>query len=343
MGFRSCADPGALQKICDRLGPGAVQSFFWRWASRLPSPWTAADHRAGYVYAWAFRQFEVSDPRVFDRPAAGRAGFEGVIRDPLDIGRPDPVALMFQRPVTRRTPGVFRTRGITEGVDPTLCAYYKSSRIQPYFKEGRALRTETVIRDTRDFGIGRRVCARNWNALRAAGESASARLCEAQAHDAMPAPDVATFHAVTRPSTTADALYASALRLGDARVMAVFAALVGFCHLVDGFTNRQLVDRTAALLHAAYTSRQATDDLRRLRRKGLIEGVPHTRRHPRTALGRRMAVLFTKAYGRVLTPALRALDPALPDSLVPRSPLASAWRTFEAALERFVARALVAA
>ena len=30
-GFRGCDDPQALQKICDRLGPGAVQSFFWRW------------------------------------------------------------------------------------------------------------------------------------------------------------------------------------------------------------------------------------------------------------------------------------------------------------------------
>ena len=30
-GFGSCEDPRALQRICDRLGPGAVKSFFWRW------------------------------------------------------------------------------------------------------------------------------------------------------------------------------------------------------------------------------------------------------------------------------------------------------------------------
>jgi hypothetical protein len=67
---------------------GAVKSFFWRWLHRLPSPFTVADMRAGYTYDLAFRQFEVSDTRVFDRPAAGRAFFEGVIRDHLDVGRP---------------------------------------------------------------------------------------------------------------------------------------------------------------------------------------------------------------------------------------------------------------
>ena len=83
--------------------------------------------------------------------------FEGVIRDHLDVGRPDQIALIFHRRVNGRTPGKFRTRVIRRGVDPILCCYYKSSRIKQYFKEGRALRTETVIY-TGDFGIGRRVC-----------------------------------------------------------------------------------------------------------------------------------------------------------------------------------------
>jgi hypothetical protein len=110
-GFRGCDDPAGLQRICDRLGPGAVKSFFWRWARRLPSPFTVADLRAGYVYELAFRQFEVSDTRVFDRPAAGRAFFEGVIRDHLDVGRPSSMSLIFNRRVGKRTPGTFRTRG----------------------------------------------------------------------------------------------------------------------------------------------------------------------------------------------------------------------------------------
>lgn len=43
------------------------------------SPLTTANLRAGYVHDLAFRQFEVSDTRVFTRPQAGRAFVEGLI------------------------------------------------------------------------------------------------------------------------------------------------------------------------------------------------------------------------------------------------------------------------
>ncbi|HET8580078.1 MAG TPA: hypothetical protein VFL31_03690 [Nitrospiraceae bacterium] len=342
-GFRSCSDAAALQKICDRLGPGAVQSFFGRWWRRLPSPFTDADVRAGYGYQMSSRQFEVADTCVFDRPPAGRMWFEGVIRDHLDIGRPDQIALIFHRRVSSRTPGTFRTRVISRGVDPTLCCYYKSSRVKQYFKEGRALRTETVICNPDDFGIGRRVCAQNWNALRAVGESANRCLCDAEAADAQPAPDVATFCQVTRPSTTDDGLYAPALRFGEPRVMSILAALVGFCFLIRGFTNRQLVERVRGLLQSPYTSRQATYDLRRLRRKGIIVKISGTQRYQLASLGRRVAVLFTKTYGRVLAPGLSMLDPRLPDDVAARNRLSTTWHGFEGALDEFIQENLVAA
>lgn len=77
----------------------------------------------------------MSDTPVFDRPAAGRAFFEGVIRDDLKGGRPDQVSLPFDRKVTARKPGGFRTKVITRGADPQLSCYYKSSRLKQYWKE----------------------------------------------------------------------------------------------------------------------------------------------------------------------------------------------------------------
>ena len=280
-GFRSCDDPALLQRVCDRLGPGAVTGFFWRWFHRLPSPFTHADLRAGYVYELAFRQFEVSDTRVFTRPAAGRAFFEGLIRDHLDLGRPDQVSLVFGRKVRlagpHPTPGTFRTKVITSGVDPQIVCYYKSSRLKQYFKEHRALRTELVICDTRDFGVGRRLTYENWNALRDVGEHANQRLCDAEAASARPAPDVATLNQVARPSITSDGQHAPALRFGDARVMALMAAITGFCHLITGFDNPALVQRMRALLDDnSYSTRQATYDLRRLRRKQIIHRIEGT-------------------------------------------------------------------
>ena len=106
-------------------------------------------------------QAEFSLTQVLDRPVTGRIFFEGVIRENLDIGRPDQVQLIFERRILRKganvTPGRFRTRVITQGVYPSLHVDYKATRIKQYHKEGRALRTETTINNTRDFDIGKRL------------------------------------------------------------------------------------------------------------------------------------------------------------------------------------------
>ncbi|MGH9374529.1 MAG: hypothetical protein ACRD15_23685 [Vicinamibacterales bacterium] len=99
-------------------------------------------------------QVEVCRTQVFDRPLRGREFFEAIIRDHLDLGRPDQVQLLFPRKITRATPGRFATRVITEGVNPSLHIAYKRCHIKQYLKEERALRTETTFNDTDDFGIG---------------------------------------------------------------------------------------------------------------------------------------------------------------------------------------------
>jgi hypothetical protein len=58
---------------------------------------------------------------------------------------------------------------------------------------------------------------------------------------------------------------------------------------------------------------------------------------------RRVAVLFTKTYGRILAPGLAALDSRLPAELARRSPLATAWRQFDCALDNFISEALTTA
>ena len=78
-----------------------IERFFARWEARLPSPFTVEDRLRGYRYALSIRQLEVSDTRVFDPPAAGRAWFEQPLVDQLTLGRPDHVSVVFAR---RRQP-----------------------------------------------------------------------------------------------------------------------------------------------------------------------------------------------------------------------------------------------
>ena len=77
---------------------------------------------------------EVSLTQICDRPLRGREFFEEVIRDNLDLGRPDRVQLIFDRVVTKKTPGEFRTRVIQDGVHPSLHINYKKLRPEAVFQ-----------------------------------------------------------------------------------------------------------------------------------------------------------------------------------------------------------------
>ena len=60
---------------------------------------------------------------------------------------PEQIELIFGTRILPSTPGVFATRVVTRGVDVTVNVAYKHSRTKEYFKEGRALRIETVGND----------------------------------------------------------------------------------------------------------------------------------------------------------------------------------------------------
>ena len=156
-GILSCADPERLQKICNGLSAAKIDALLRKWLRRLPHPFTAADRQAGYRYDVSILQAEFSLTQVLDRPVHGRLFFEQVIRENLDLGRPEEVQLIFNRRITRGTPGRFRTRVLTQDVTPSLNVYYKNTRIKQYHKEKRALRTETTINNTYDFAIGKRL------------------------------------------------------------------------------------------------------------------------------------------------------------------------------------------
>ena len=340
-GFARCENPEGLAEICNGLSERDIFAFFDRWMRDvLPSPFTAAE-RGRYRYRLSVRQIELSDTRVFDRPQAGRAWFEQTIRDQLDIGRPDKVQIIFDRKVTRRTPGRFQTKVITKGVEPVLQAHYKHSKVKQYFKEGRALRTETTVNDPYDFGIQRTLSADTWQQLRAIGQQVNDRLLDAQLQACQCAPDPTTLQRLVSPSIE-DGQPAPALHFGDPRVMALFACLCSFQHLFAGLTNRTLRPQLAELI-PGYSGGQMTYDLRRLRRKGLIRRLPRSQRYEITSFGRRTAVFFTKTYVRIVNPALAELDPNLPDEIANHHSLARAWRAYERALDDKIKQAAIAA
>src|SRR5438874_2426554 len=108
------------------------------------------------------RQIEISRTIVFTAPRHARGFFEALVADNLDIGRPEQVELIFtgkneRRGRPRTHPLTFKTKVVTRGVDVTVNAFYKHSRIKQYLKDGRALRIETVVNSPDDLGVARRL------------------------------------------------------------------------------------------------------------------------------------------------------------------------------------------
>ena len=110
-GFAAVDDVEGLQNICDSFGPEQIDALLRKWLRILPNPFTDDDEAAGYRYELSILQAEFSLTQMFDRPVSGRIFFEQVLRDNLDIGRPDHVGLIFDRRIIskgrRRTPGRF--------------------------------------------------------------------------------------------------------------------------------------------------------------------------------------------------------------------------------------------
>jgi len=339
-GIASCADPARLQTLADGLSAERIERFARKWLALVPRPLTAADRAAGYDYELSVLQAEFSLTQVLDAPLTGRLFFEQVIRENLDLGRPDQVALIFSRRITRRTPGRFRTRVLTAGVTPSLYVDYRSSRIKQYHKEGRALRTETTINDPRDFSIGKRLS--NLAALRQVGFSANRRLLHVQriSHDCTIGE--ARFHELSNP-VHAGSQRAAALRFGTERVQALLGALVIFRLLPAGFAAADLRAHLAPLLGLrpdALSQGRLTYELRRLRLHGLIERIPRTHRYRVSDRGLHDALFLSRAYARLLRPGLAELTS--PIGAHP-SPLRRQFDAVDAAIDSYIEKVNLAA
>src|SRR3954452_9715517 len=304
-GFLCCSQPQRLQEICDALGPEDIDRVFRKWLRRIPLPLQQEDRWAGYDWDLSIWQMEVSLTQIFDRPLRGREFFEEIIRDNLDLGRPDRVQLVFDRVVTRKTPGEFRTRVIQDGVYPSLHINYKNFDLKQYFKEGRGCRTEGTFRNTKDFGVNKGLT--NLPYLQKIGRQINRRLLEVErvSHNSGLSGD--SIQRVVQPTVSDEGEKAPALKFGQPRVMALFLALTLFHHLIDGFHNRDLRELVVDLLGVTaseYTASQMTYHLRRLRLKGLIFRPPKTNRYFLTPYGCKVARLFSRLEARVFRPAM---------------------------------------
>ena len=312
-GFASCDDAVLLQRICDSLQPGTIEVFFQRWLHRLPLPLAAADRDAGWWWELSMAQVEVSRTIVFTQPRYARAFFDALVTDNLDLGRPDTIEIIFNRQVRSDTVSEFKTKVVSRGTEVTVNAFYKHSRIKQYLKDSRALRIETVVNAPGDLGCQRRL--HNLHELQARARAINARLLDTERAGQGCVLANPVFERIAHPSADADGRRATAMRFGDSRVQALAGALAVTLCAVTGITNRSLRALMTGLLGAPYGMTQASYDLTRLRRNGLITRRPHANTYDLTTDGLAFAIFYTKVHDRVLAPLFAAGQPQSPPQL----------------------------
>jgi len=343
--FADVDDVAAVQAICHALGPAQIDALLRKWLARLPHPFSPADRAAGYRYDISILQAEFSLTQMLDKPVSGRIFFEQVIRDNLDLGRPDRISLIFGRSIYRgrknHTPGIFATRVVTDGVTPSLHVLYKHAQIKQYHKHGRALRTETTINQAMDFGLGKRLT--NLPALREIGYTANRRLLAVQRLSHDPITGDSVLRAACDPVIHDNGTRIAGLRLTDPRAQALLHILLIFRLHPGGFLNKDLRSLLGEYLGrppggpGSVTPGQATYDLRRLREHGLIERIPHTHRYQVTSTGLRHAMFLTRVHDRILHTGLAELAGPNP------APLRKAAALYQTAIDDLTQRAGIAA
>jgi len=214
---------------------------------------------------------------------------------------------------------VFKTAIGRHAALVTLNIFCKNSRIKQHMKDGRALRIETVINDAYDFGCGRLLS--NLDELQARGRDCNRRLLHAERAGQGCVLANPAFERIAHPSVTTDGRKAPAMRFGDFRVQALAGALCSSLGAAAGLTNRSLRALMTGLTGAPYSMSQASYDLARLRRNGLITRRPHANTYDLTPDGLAFAVFYTKVHDRVLGPLFASGQPQAPP------PLRAALRT----------------
>jgi hypothetical protein len=305
-GFLSCEDPVHLQQICYQLNAEKIQALFDHWVEQIPWPLSVAQRAAGYPHLLSIWQMEVSRTQVFRDPEQGWALVENLIRDNLDLGRPERVSLIFERKVTKATPSEFHTRVLRAGVQPTIRIPYKHSVLKQYLKDGRGLRTEMMFNNTQDFGLTRG--SKNFTILFDMGRHFNNRLLEQEMLSQDCFVPLQTIQELGH-STIENGQRASALRFADRRVMALLGALAGQSYIIKPLGNRSLRPIVEQLSGTSYSTAQMTYDLRRLRLKKLTERIGKSHRYRLTELGIKVVTFFTKRYQRLFRPGLATLPP----------------------------------
>jgi len=310
--FLSCSDSPRLQAIANSLTAHDLEACAAKWLRALTPFFTPTERREAACQHRVFlAQVEYCDNLIFRRRAGLDALGERLLDANRTIGQPSKLATIFGRKVTKRHRGKLET--VIEDLNlpnPVIRSYYRDGSIKQYVRDHLLLRTEATSNNVRDFGVAKAVT--QLPQLRTAMASITDRYLTVQQDIVETFLDRGQLRQLAAATRLPNGKRIPGLKLDHPRQLAVMHALVRFAHIVgrDTFTTRELHQPTAAALDSTtdeYRLASLRYDLSKLRAKGLVEKVEHSRRYRLLPRGYRLCVLFLKLFERVYAPLTAGL------------------------------------
>lgn len=310
--FLTCGDPLRLQQLADSLTSHDLDRCGQRWLRALTPFFTPTERRqAACQHRLFVAQVEYCDNLIVHRRAALDGLGERLFDANRTIGQPTKLATIFGRKVTRRHHGKLET--IIEDLDlpnPVIRSYYRDGSIKQYVRDHLLLRTEATSNNVADFGLPKAL--EHVPQLRQTMAAVTDRYLTVQQDILETFVDRGQLRQLAEPTRLPNGKRIPGLKLDHPRQLAVMHALVRVAHIAasDTFTTRDLHAPAAAALDTTpdqYRLASLRYDLSKLRAKGLVERVPHSRRYRLLPQGYRLCLVFLKLFERVYAPLTAGL------------------------------------
>jgi hypothetical protein len=338
--FLQCSDPEALQKVADSLTADDLITSAQKWLTRFTPFFTAEEREhAGVQHRLFLAQVEYCDNLIFRRRAAVEALEQRLLDANRTIGQPNKLTLIFGRRITRHHGGKLQT--VIEDLNlpnPVIRSHYRKGFLKQYVRDRFILRTETATNNvSTDYRIGKAV--ENLPQLRQRVDGIIERYLDVQQDILETFVDREQLRKLTQPTLLPNGRRIPGLKLDHPRQLALMHSLVRFCYLAaEGtFTTRDLYPRTLQALRVVpeeYKLGSLRYDLWKLRAKGLLEKIPHSRRYRLLPHGYQICLVFLKLYDKLYAPlAAGILQPFTADERIPREKITTLDRRYTAVIQ----------
>jgi len=310
--FLKCGNPTRLQELADSLTAQDILQCGQKWLAAFTPFITDQERRhAGCRHRLFFAQVEYCDNLIFYRRAAVEELTQRLLDLNRNIGQPKKITTIFGRKVTKEYKG--KLQSVIEDLDlpnPVIRSHYGHGFAKQYVRDDRLLRTEPATNNVYDYGVKKDV--ENLPHLRDRMAQIIDNYHNVQQDVMETFIDRGQLRKLAEPTILSNGRRIPGLKLDHPRQLAVMHSLVRFSNTAAGgrFTTADLY---MPALHALgvpesqYSLASFRYDLSKLRAKGLVEKIPHSRRYRLVGRGYSISVAFLKLFEKVYAPLTAGL------------------------------------